>query len=640
MFPNKINQISDPVHGSIQISELEKNIVSTQVFNRLHHILQNSTVYSTFPSNKTSRFAHSLGVMHLGGEMFRYSISNGGIGPTGQATISNFLLHIDSYFDNLGRIREFRDDIKGIIEGVEDYSQTYETLKSSHGFNEPFYTVNTPFCIPQDLYYSYIVTLQSLRCAALLHDLGHPPFSHITEDALDNIFTYLEDVKKSRTLTERESNYIKIISDINKHGKLHEVLSKVLSEHIFNVLIKEVDNQDIIKTKLKKIFYAHVKHTTLAILHDSDEVFRSLHSILDGVIDCDRLDYVSRDTLASGFDDGTIEYDRLIKTMKLVNSGKTQTGQLKFEFCPSASALNTIEDFLKRRWKLYKYVINHHRVVKTDTLLKTVIEDLAKEYLSKQDKDEVLKDFRIPTEISGLWKTVDLQSNLTDGDYINHLIQWDDAWLLACLRSEFFKRKKSKEDSILVVRLEELLSNKKKYISLYKRLDGFEELDLAILENFNVSVLDLFDEDPRISHNIKMVRTYKEQQDLHPSVGLFANILDELFENFGQKNLDHILNFSIQNVVNQYKIDDYIFKRNKLKTGLDGSAKIYYGSNLYPIESYSRISIELTDNKSIFPPYYIYLYSRNEIHESEFKRELGKQIAANIEKFFNNIEGD
>jgi len=640
MFPNKINQISDPVHGSIQISELEKSIVSTQVFNRLHHILQNSTVYLTFPSNKTSRFAHSLGVMHLGGEMFRYSISNGGISPAGEDTVSEFLSHIDGYLDNLGKNKEFRDDIKEIIEGVGDYSENYKTLKSSDGFSEPFYTVNTPFCIPKDYYYSYIVSFQSLRCAALLHDLGHPPFSHITEDALENIFMYLQEVRKSRKLTERENNFINIIIEINHRGKLHEVLSKDLSEHIFNVLIKEVDNQDINVTKLKKIFYAHVMHTTLAILHDSDEVFKALHSILDGVIDCDRLDYVSRDPLASGFNDGTIEYDRLIKTMKLISCGKDQTGKSKFEFCPSSGALNTIEDFLKRRWKLYKYVINHHRVVKTDTLLKTVIEELAKEYLSKQDKDEALIDFRIPTDISGLWKTVDGQSNITDGDYINHLIQWDDAWLLACLRSEYFLRIKNKECSILVIRLEELLSNKKKYISLYKRLDGFEELDLAILENFNASILDPFDEDPRISHNVKMIKIYKEQQEVHPSVGLFANILDELFGNLGRNTLDEILNISIKKVAETYEIVDYIFKRNKLKTGLDGSAKIYYGDNLYPIESYSRISIELSDNKSIFPPYYIYLYSKNEIIESKFKLELGVQIAKQIEEFFVNLKGD
>lgn len=76
MGQSSIVKINDFIHGTILISSLEKKVISTQAFNRLHNILQNSTVYLTFPSNQTKRFAHSLGVMHLGGEIFRYSIIN------------------------------------------------------------------------------------------------------------------------------------------------------------------------------------------------------------------------------------------------------------------------------------------------------------------------------------------------------------------------------------------------------------------------------------------------------------------------------------------------------------------------------------------------------------------------------------
>lgn len=166
-------------------------------------------------------------------------------------------------------------------------------------------------------------------------------------------------------------------------------------------------------------------------------------------------------------------------------------------------------------------------------------------------------------------------------------------------------------------------------------------MDIAILGNFDVSFLDSVEEHEKIGHNIKMIKAYKSQQHLHPSVGLFANILDELFANLGPKLLDEILESSIKNVSDQFKVDDYIFKRNKLKTGLDGSAKIYFGSNTSSIESYSTISVELTDNQSIFPPYYIYLYSQSEqIPEGEYKKALGKEIAKHIEQFFNKLKGD
>ncbi len=34
----------------------------------------------------------------------------------------------------------------------------------------------------------YIILFQSIRLAAILHDIGHPPMSHITENAIQNIF--------------------------------------------------------------------------------------------------------------------------------------------------------------------------------------------------------------------------------------------------------------------------------------------------------------------------------------------------------------------------------------------------------------------------------------------------------------------
>ena len=72
----KIKRIADTVHGNIEISQIEKDIISQHAFNRLHDIMQNSTAFLTYPSNQTKRFEHSLGVMHLGGEIFYNSIAN------------------------------------------------------------------------------------------------------------------------------------------------------------------------------------------------------------------------------------------------------------------------------------------------------------------------------------------------------------------------------------------------------------------------------------------------------------------------------------------------------------------------------------------------------------------------------------
>lgn len=55
MAKEKISLIGDTVHGTIQISKIEKEIISSSIFNRLHDISQNSTAYLTFPSSQIER---------------------------------------------------------------------------------------------------------------------------------------------------------------------------------------------------------------------------------------------------------------------------------------------------------------------------------------------------------------------------------------------------------------------------------------------------------------------------------------------------------------------------------------------------------------------------------------------------------
>ena len=72
----RLRQISDTIHQTVYSSELESNMMSTAYFYRLHDVYQSSTVYLTFPSNRTKRYEHSHGTMGLAGEMFFSAITN------------------------------------------------------------------------------------------------------------------------------------------------------------------------------------------------------------------------------------------------------------------------------------------------------------------------------------------------------------------------------------------------------------------------------------------------------------------------------------------------------------------------------------------------------------------------------------
>ena len=72
----KLRQVTDNIHGTIYLSSLESELISTPYFYRLHDIYQSSTVYMTYPSNRTKRYEHSLGTMELASTMLYTSVLN------------------------------------------------------------------------------------------------------------------------------------------------------------------------------------------------------------------------------------------------------------------------------------------------------------------------------------------------------------------------------------------------------------------------------------------------------------------------------------------------------------------------------------------------------------------------------------
>lgn len=640
MVTRKILQIADSVHGTIRASELEKQIISTQAFNRLHNILQNSTAYLTYPSNQTKRFTHSLGAMHLAGQMFLSSITNADI-IVRKDFFTKVAEKIDLIIENKAFGRILRDKLGKHVENIlKDYKYIF--------IDDPFYITNTPAVIKEEHRFLYVVMLEVVRCTALLHDAGHPPFSHVTEGALKKVLATTNGIQEGQR-TPRQRTFIEATKAYygqkDKEGKdldLHEVIGSFIADRLLEHVERLNEAGGLTRDKGEiHLFYLLIHSLTLGVLKEENNFFKNIHQLIASSIDCDRLDYVTRDIENSGFIKGRVEYDRLISTMKLMKV------EDEFVFCPDIRALSSIEHFFHLRWHLYKYIVLHHRVSKTDYLLGEVLVKLATDYLENTEIDTLrLNKHVLPIDISGLWRAIQ-PDVISDEVYFNSLIQWDDAWLLTVLRQQYYEKYKD-EEHIVKYQLEELLSNKKRYHSVVKRMNDFLEIDMATVENFKVvwPQIELETQQNKWLQELKASMEQFQVKDhkgdppkkipaYFSAQGFFLLRLKMFFEILEVKEFETIVGKSINRVAESAGIKNCAVVFKKLKTGLEDPPNIHRGDDVVILSDVSRLGAEMVSNKGMFPVFYIYS-SQNVKDLSGFRREVGKAIAEDLSVFLTS----
>jgi HD superfamily phosphohydrolase len=644
----KLNLIADNIHYPIPVSNIEKQIISTQIFNRLHNILQNSTVYLTYPSNRTTRFIHSLGCMHLAGLLFQYGLNNAEINHR-----NKFLDDAGYEIEQIKNSTNFKGHLRQFIRNDDELARI--EADSNNIIHDPIYTSSMPGGLAEEYFLSYIIVFQSLRLHALLHDLGHPPFSHITEKAFEEIVNNIQK-KQENELTTREKYFAGIIERIIGHPlkekqferNFHEHLGQALEKVLLERLIPDCDKKSDIAIKSYCYKMLIIEQFTIRIYEEENNPFyKSLHNLISSDLDADRLDYVNRDLYNSGLLSHFLNYGRLISSYQLFyrKSCIPNESAEKFypSFLPSVRSISNIEEFFRLRFDLYKYVIFHHRVTKTDGLLRKVIVQLAESYLQENDtvQDNGNTNYLLPEDISGLWKVMD-PDIIFDEDIIHNYIQWDDSWLFSVLRKKFFEFEHENEnstldskDQLIRIQLEEILSNKKFYYSLYKRVDTFIPVDEAFLEsiptNFtwkelSIKFTQVFNQknpiplEERIeglqkySDDFKMARENKYDEMievLRESRGFFITNLITLLRHSFVVDVDKITNAALTELTSEFRLSDAIIMTRNITPGVDKSFElIVEGENSHVVHicSVSRIADDLKRSSLLFPPFFVFTF--------------------------------
>jgi len=220
------HEVRDGIHGFILFDRLEKALIDSKPMQRLRCINQLAMSYQVYPGATHKRFEHSLGVMELATRIF----------------------------DQLFRKR-ISDEIQKRI-GLE--------LDDAHR-----------------AYWRHVV-----RLAALLHDIGHLPFSHAAEN----------------DLLPEGWNHERITAEMIRHSEIVGILC--------DEPIKPEDVVDIAWDQKDRLKVDQVELPPWKSL---------LNEIISGrTFGADRIDYLLRDSWHAGVAYGRFDPDRLISGLTVV----------------------------------------------------------------------------------------------------------------------------------------------------------------------------------------------------------------------------------------------------------------------------------------------------------------------------------
>jgi uncharacterized protein len=262
------HEVRDCLYGFIEFDDLEKELIDSAPFQRLRAIHQLAMCYQVYPGATHKRFEHSLGVMEVATRIFK------------------------SVFGEQKRIRD------QVFDRIE---RELEPDRIGH--------------------WSRV-----LRLAALLHDVGHLPFSHAAEEEL----------------LPAGWNHERLTAEIIRHSAIGRILRNAKPM---------IDPEDVVDLcwdvrKRAKVEPGSALSPWKTLLNEI---------ITGNTFGADRIDYLLRDSWHAGVAYGRFDHHRLIDGLRITVDPASEEVTLGLDH----GAIHAAEALLVARFFMYTQVYFH-----------------------------------------------------------------------------------------------------------------------------------------------------------------------------------------------------------------------------------------------------------------------------------------
>ena len=224
-----IFQVRDPVHGFIEYDDWEREVIDHPALQRLRRIRQLALADFVYPGATHTRFELALGTMHVATKMYDAIVAR-----------QRHYLESQRGYDQAGLERDRR----------------------------------------------------VVRFAALLHDIGHSPFSHSSE----NLFPFNEENNRQYQHEDYSASIIRMILKETIEGHSGNANYGITADDVADLITGETDTTRMPQGSVRRLLW---------------------RPIVTSQLDADRADYLLRDSLHAGVSYGRYDLDRILATVTL-----------------------------------------------------------------------------------------------------------------------------------------------------------------------------------------------------------------------------------------------------------------------------------------------------------------------------------